>query len=194
MMREYEDGIVLFKAEMTEVWNKVAVTDSALHVYYNANKDKFKTSPKVSYGEIHVATDTLALTIYDSLTRGSDFFTMAERYNEDPTLRTKHNRRDSVNIGTDVASKLADSLAIGEISEPYSLDIGGYSIIKVVEKLPARDKTFEEAGAEISNLLQEDESKRLEKEWLERLKVKYPVKQYKERLPQAFGPGSKLVQ
>ncbi len=51
----------------------------------------------------------------------------------------------------------------------------GYSIIRVLEKDPARDKTFEEAGTELSSAFQEYESKRLEDAWYERLKARYPV-------------------
>ena len=56
----------------------------------------------------------------------------------------------------------------------------GFSIIKVLEKSPAREKTFIETGSELSSAFQEDESKRLENEWYASLLKKYPVNVYKE--------------
>jgi parvulin-like peptidyl-prolyl isomerase len=84
---------------------------------------------------------------------------------------------------------LADSLHVGEISEPIQNDGGGYSIIRVNSKVKPRQKTFDEAGAEVSNKLQEDESRRLEREWVDRLRLKYPVVEHPEVLSKAFtGP------
>jgi hypothetical protein len=63
---------------------------------------------------------------------------------------------------------------------------GGFAIIKLFGSEPAREKTFEEAGAEVSNAYQEAESKRLEQEWLSRIRERHPVKQNRELLPNAF--------
>ena len=69
---------------------------------------------------------------------------------------------------------------------PVEIGNGAYMIIKLLAREPAREKTYEEAGAEVSNLYQEHLSKDLEKQWIDRLKQKYPVKQYKEQLTNAF--------
>ena len=190
-MTEYEDGIVLFKAEQMEVWNRVSVSDSALHAYWEDNKEKFKTIPRVNFAELHVAMDTTALALYDSLSRGADFSDIVDRHGIDASVKETHGVHGFVPITTDELSKLADSLAIGEISDPIAIESGGMSIIKVIAKEPARVKTFDEAGAEVSNALQESESKRLEKAWLDRLQARWPVIQYKDRLVQAFPESSK---
>jgi hypothetical protein len=88
---------------------------------------------------------------------------------------------------TDERTKLADSLAVGTISKPFKFKFG-ISIIRVDKKEPARQKTFEEAGTEISSGFQEYESKRLENEWLDGLRKAYPVIEYKEALKNAFAP------
>jgi len=58
--------------------------------------------------------------------------------------------------------------------------------MKVIKKESERIKTYEEAGAELSNAFQESESKRLEKLWIDRIREKNPVIQYKEQLKNAF--------
>src|SRR5690606_27909103 len=73
----------------------------------------------------------------------------------------------------------------GDFSEPIKVS-GGYSIVKLIEKDPARVKTFEEARAEVAGAFQESESKRLENEYLERLKKRYEPSVYYSELEKAF--------
>ncbi len=191
LMKEYKDGIILFKAEQQEVWNNVSVNDSALKVYYSKNKDRFHFPNRVSYSEIEVDSDTLALALYDSLTHGGDFADFAERYNTDPEIKSKKGMNELAPVDQDDFTKFADSMQVGDISQPQEMTTGGFIIMKVNKKESERIKTYEEAGAELSNAFQESESKRLEKTWIEKVKEKYPVKQYKELLPNAFLPNKK---
>src|SRR2546422_471542 len=165
-MKEYTDGIILYKAEQTEVWNKTSVTDSSLRKYFSENREKFVFPERVKIGEIEVESDTTALMLYDSLKHGSDFASLATRWNEDPDLRSKGGMMGFQIVDTNEVSKQAAALEPGEVSEPIELDNGGYVIVKLYAKEPARRKTFEEAGAEVSNDYQEHISKALEKHWV----------------------------
>jgi peptidyl-prolyl cis-trans isomerase SurA len=88
-------------------------------------------------------------------------------------------------VNTDERTLHADSLAVGSVSAPLPYK-NSYSIIRPNKKEPARLKTFEEAGTEVSSAFQEYESKRLENEWLQGLRRLYPVTEYKEALKNAF--------
>jgi hypothetical protein len=79
----------------------------------------------------------------------------------------------------------ADSLAAGSFSGPFPYR-GTFSIVRLDRREPARQKTFEEAGGELSSAFQEAESKRLETEWLQSLRQRYPVVEHKEVLKNAF--------
>ncbi len=186
LMQEYKDGIILFKAEQQEVWNKVTVTDSALKAYYTKNKERFKYPNRVAYSAIEVDADTLALLIYDSLMHGGDFSEFAERYNTDPDMKAKKGAYDLAPVSQDDFTMLADSMEIGQLSEPRELTTGGYIIMKITKKESERIKTYEEAGAELSNAFQEAESKRLEKLWVDRIRETHPVLTHKELLKDAF--------
>ncbi|MGA2623177.1 MAG: peptidylprolyl isomerase [Bacteroidota bacterium] len=186
LMKEYEDGVVLFKAEQSEVWNNITVSDSALRNYFEQHKSKFMFPERVGYNEIHVSSDTLAFMIYDSLTHGASFGDMAARYNEDPELRSKRGARGLKPLDSDEQAAIATKLKIGEISEPIEMGTGGFSIITAVKRDPPREKTYEEAGAEVSNQYQEFLSKNIEQQWVDRLRQHYTIKQYKERLRDAF--------
>ena len=186
LMKEYTDGIILYKAEQTEVWNKTTVTDSALKAFYAQNKEKFMFPERVNYSEIYIESDTVALSVYDSLTKGADFAGLASRWNDDADLKAKGGAKGFQNVTADDASRHAAALAIGEVSEPIELEGGGYAIIKPIAKEQPRQKTYEEAGAEVSNAYQEYVSKHLEQQWLEKVRLKHPVIQHKELLQNAF--------
>jgi len=90
-------------------------------------------------------------------------------------------------VDADERSKRADSLQAGELSRPFRFK-NGISVVQLHRKEAPRPKSFEEAGTEVSSAFQEYESKRLEKEWLDRLRSLYPVTAYTENLQHAFPP------
>jgi hypothetical protein len=185
-MKEYSDGVILYKAEQMEVWNKTTVSDTALKTFFAANRDKFKFPERVNINEIYLESDTVALMVYDSVTQGVNFTALASRWNDDTNLKAKSGARGMLSVETDEVTRHAATLKAGNTSEPVPLENGGFAIINLVAKEPAREKSYDEAGAEISNLYQEHMSKQLEQEWLDRVRLRHPVKQYKEHLREAF--------
>jgi peptidyl-prolyl cis-trans isomerase SurA len=88
-------------------------------------------------------------------------------------------------ITTDERTAQADSLQPGGISKPFRSKYG-WSIVKLNRKDPSHQKTFEEAGTEVSSAFQDYESKRLEKEWIDSMMRRHPVVTHKEVLGKAF--------
>ncbi len=301
IMKEYTEGILLYQIEQDRVWNRIAVSDSALRLYHGQNKEKFKFPDRVDFSALKVTNDSAAQAFRARLVRGETFERLAAedsaRLNQpksyqtifksgssslsaqtvkvlaavakalqaetelklnliahyDTTgntktrgarlanarlsaiknhlikkLRVAENRlststrlaargvSDSIAaamyvrvdlelagrrplIGpiehavlppaTDERSQHADSLTAGEYSLPFSYQNSWY-IVRLNKKDPSRIKTFEEAGTEVSSAFQEYESKRLEREWLDGLKVAHPVVEYKEVLKHAFAPNN----
>jgi len=186
LMADYRDGIILYKAEQLEVWNRITVTDSALQAYYDVHKTDFMFPAEVTFAEMNFDRDTLAFMVFDSLLQGADFSKLAAVYNFDDTLKAKGGMNVSQPEDLDEVTMAASALKIGEISEPLDVGNGLTMIIKLIAKTPARQKSFEEAGAELSNAYQDYEAKRLENAWLERIKLKHPVVQHREVL--GIGP------
>ncbi len=90
-------------------------------------------------------------------------------------------------ISTDERTQRADSLHEGGITRPFFFK-GAHVIVRLNAKEPARKKTYDEAGTEVSSAFQEYESKRLEQEWLDGLRKRFPVVEKKEALHYAFTP------
>ena len=182
LMKEYEDGILLFRAEQNEVWNKVSVTDSALHAYYESTREKYTWPDRVDVQEIFVPTDSLAKVVTDALKSGKmDFDTAAAKYNQRYTTKQKNGEWGLQPVTTNELTKRAWKMDEGTISDFFKYE-NGYSMIKVLEKDPARDKTFDEANSEVSSAYQEYESNRMENQWIETLRKTYPVVLHPEAL------------
>jgi peptidyl-prolyl cis-trans isomerase SurA len=186
LMQEYEDGVILYKAEQMEIWNKLSITDSTLRGYFETNRDKFVFLNRVGFNEIFVKSDSLAQEISQQLDAGANFDTLAVHYNEESGSELKNGAHGLINVQDSELAQKAWEMEIGKISQPIKTEENGYSIIKVNAKDHARQKSFEEAGVEVSNAFQEYEQKRLEQEWLNRIKTKYPVSTFPEVLQKAF--------
>lgn len=88
---------------------------------------------------------------------------------------------------TDERTQRADTLTVGGTTSPF-LYRGYYTIVRLNAREKAREKTYEEAGPELSSAYQDYESKRLESDWLAQLRQKFPVVEYKPILKSAFAP------
>lgn len=186
LMKDYRDGIILYKAEQLEVWSNVSVTDSALKAYWDEHQAEFKHPAMVTYAEMSFESDTLALTIHDSLTRGADFTELARVHNFDDSLRARGGLNDPQPENLDEITAMLAGMSVGQFTEPLDVGNGIAIIAKLVALDPPKQKTFEEAGAELSNAYQDKESKRIEGLWIDRIRLKHPVVQHRELLKDAF--------
>ena len=185
LLKEYQDGILLYRIEQDEIWKKVVVNDSLLKIYYDENKEKFRWPERVNFAEIFVTSDSLAQVAYKAVLKGKNFNDVAEQY----TMRQGYKEKKGVWGFTpnslNELSRYAAGLPVDSIAPPFA-NSGGWSIVKVVGKDTSHVKSFEESTPELLSAYQENAAKVREQEWLSELKTRYPVMVRKEILPQAF--------
>jgi peptidyl-prolyl cis-trans isomerase SurA len=186
IMKEYEEGVLLFKAEQTEVWNKVVVNDSIMRPYYQENRSKYTWPDRVNIQEIYVPNDSM-VTLVNFLFKKQkiSFDTIAATYNQRTSTKEKNGEWGLLPVTTNELTQKGWTMQVGDVSEFFHYE-NGFSMVKALEKDPARDKTMSEAGSELSSAFQEYESKRLESLWYNSLKARYPVVIIKEALDLAF--------
>lgn len=186
LMDDYRNGIYIFKIQDDEVWGKIKLDSVKLYNHYLATKDKYVWADRVHYKEIYARKDSVINHYYDLLVGGENFDSLAYKFTERPGYRDKFGDFGMQDVSASEITKAAYQLnKPGDFSKPIE-NSGGFSIIQLVMKDPARAKTFEEAKAEVSGSFQEAESKRLEQEYLDSLKKRYkPVINYSE-LEKAF--------
>ena len=185
LMEEYKNGILIFKLQEDEVWNKITIDEDKLRVHYENNKEKYQWPDRVEYAEIFIRSDSLAKEIHKMLQAGEEFDSLTAKYTERPGFKEKYGRHGIKPVLDNALSMKANQLVEGEFSEPF-YHSNGYSIVKLIKKHPAGIKTFEEALPEVSGAVQELESKRLENEYIEFLKANYKPRIYYDKLKNAF--------
>lgn len=185
LMREYEEGTLIYRIDQDEVWNRIAANDSVLHDYYQANLKRFRWPLRVQIGEIFVPSKALADSIYELLAHGSDFDSLAARFTQRPGMKEKNGRWDYMSLRTNALSAIAVSMRDDSIALPIQYE-GGWSIIKKLGKLPVTQKTYEEALPEISSQYREYAAKVREEAWIDSLKKKYRVELNEDVLKSAF--------
>ncbi|MCJ7553654.1 MAG: peptidylprolyl isomerase, partial [Ignavibacteriaceae bacterium] len=189
LMDDYRNGIHIFKLQEEEVWNKVKIDSTGLAEFYESNNEKFVFPDRVTYTELFVRSREAADSYFTEIKSGADFDSLVVNLTERSQVKNKGGRYELQVVGSSEFSKAVDMLQPGEFTEiiPNS---GGFSILRLDVKEPSRIKTFEEARAEVSGAFQESESKRLEQEYIQRLKATYkPVINY-DQLQKAFKPES----
>lgn len=177
MLNEFNDGILLFKAETAEVWDKLKFDSTRARKYFDTTKIKYYTDPMYDITEIYVLSDSLAQEIYKSAINGANFEELAEQYTQRSGYRERSGKMGLVSGNTNKYAKLLAERNITDpiIVQPIKVE-NGYSIMKINKYEPPRLKTFEEAIPDFASKLQEQYQKELLNKWLSNLRKTFPVK------------------
>jgi len=177
ILDEYKNGILLFKVNENEIWGKIKVDTLTMRKYWEQTKEKYITKTKVTYREIYLTTAALRDTVYKKLKAGVSFDELIKQSNRPNSEKPKTQFLEE----DELAKRAGDLKNVGDYSEPFSYN-GGWSIVRLDNKENPRVKTYEEAKAEVSSILQDQQSKALEEEYLNRLRSVYNPKIYPENI------------
>lgn len=182
LMKEYKNGILIFRLQEDEVWENIQIDSAAIYELYEETKDNYVLNDRVKFLEIYSKSDSLINEYYSLLKQGRDFDSLMISVNK----KSINSKNEFIDANSNELSRTAFSLKEeGEFSEIIK-NSKGWSIVKLVEKDPSRIKTFEEAKAEVTSLYQDLESERLEKEYIAKLKEIYKPKLYYEELEKTY--------
>jgi peptidyl-prolyl cis-trans isomerase SurA len=185
-LREYKEGILLYKLEQQQVWNKVSVNDSLLHAYFEEHRGQYTTPDRVNFQEIYVSGDSSkALQLLDSLKAGVEFGDLASRHTMRGNYKDNKGEWGFQTVGENELTQKAWTLEVGQVSGIIRFQ-KGYSIIKVIGKEKSRLKTYEEALSDVSGQYHDYAANRLEEKWLDALRKEFKVTLRKENLRAAF--------
>jgi len=185
LLRDYQDGIVLYRAEQEEVWNTITVNDSLLREFYEPRKENYRWPNRVNFAEIFVLSDSVAKATYDKIRKGEDFLELAEKTTMRAGYKEKKGEWGFLPYNANPLSERAARMAVDSVSEPFKYQ-SGWSIIKTLAFDSARVKTFEEATPELIGAYQDYAAEKLREEWVKDLRQKYSVTENTDVLREAF--------
>lgn len=155
---------------------RITITDEEMTTYFEENKDYFAQEEQVQASHILVEDEATANEVYAKLENGADFSELAAEYSTD-----EQNSESGGDLGlfgrgamVEAFEEVAFSLDINEISEPVQTEFG-YHIIKLVEKIEAKEATYEEAKEEIKSMLFADKMETEYSTWLEEKYSEYEI-------------------
>jgi len=163
--------IILDEAELAR---QVSVDNEALQTFYEQEQDLYtipearkvshiliKASQEVGQDKLTTA-ENKAKDIHAKIVAGADFIETAKKFSEDKLSSENGGDLGLISPGDmDPAfEKALFSLSVGSISEPIKTP-QGYHILKLTEVKPEKQKTFEEAKAEIEKEYRQREAEQI---------------------------------
>lgn len=177
LMREYEEGILLFEATKQLVWDKASSDSTGLMNFHNKNKDKYKWN-KRAVGQLFSVKDSAK----DKVDAIREF---AKNNPTDKILETFNISDKLVSVEERVfeAGKNEEldkiNWEVGAISENQTNKRSAtITFFKIEKLLPSTIKDINEARGYVVS----DYQDYLEKEWIEELQKVYKVKVNKKAL------------
>jgi len=162
LLNEYREGILLFEIMEKEVWNKASQDSIGQQKYYSDHPDKFKAGNRVE-AKIFATTDKAFREEIKKRIAAGDTLTEADlKKFKSVTHFKKYEAKESQIIDQ---INWVPGLHDAEVNQTYYL-------AEISRLIPPGNLTFEEARAKVISEYQDS----LEKEWLIRLRQKYPVK------------------
>ncbi|MCX8050613.1 MAG: peptidylprolyl isomerase [Chlorobi bacterium] len=192
LVREFRDGILLFKVEDQEVWSKLKFDTTLARAYYDSTKSRYMTELSYDLSEIYLLSDSVAKVVAERARQThtkEDFEKLAEEFTQRAGYREKKGYWGKLVVRTSqLASLVAKSTPKeGDIVGPLPFE-KGYAIVRVNAIYPPRQKTFEEAIADIASAVQEIKQRQLTEQWLTSLRTRFPVRYETATINKLFRP------
>ena len=174
LMREYEEGILLFEATRIHVWDKANQDTVGLEKFYNANKAKYTwdEQAKVVEYRVHTSDKGEAEKVY-KLASKKDWEKIDSKFNKKESVVTMTSsmveKEGKPLEGLSFAAKSISALQ-------YDDQIKAFTFKKVESIMPKRQKSLGEARGYVVADYQDN----LEKQWVSDLEKEFPVVVYQD--------------
>lgn len=163
LLKEYYEGILLFDIMEDEVWNKASMDSLGQVKYFNGHRSNYNAGDRIS-GKVYSSTTK---THMDQLRKAIASQDSVQAKKLTDSLRIRFEAGAFEKGDRQVFSKIDWKPGL------YSAENNNLHYVIVVDKiLSPGPKTFQEARAEVIS----DYQNYLEKEWVAKLRRKYPVK------------------
>ncbi len=180
IMDEFRDGLILFRLMEDSVWSAAAQDSAALAAYFEAHRDAYQFPERTRIVEVYSRSDSLLQAVAARLDEGLGLDALAAEWAQDTTGTVS---LDTMLVAGKTNSVFDYALPLDEGAHttliPYRQ---GYVVLVRQGQVPARPKTLDEARTEVVN----DYQQVLEDRLVERLRRKYHVLTFPERLARAF--------
>lgn len=176
LSRDFFEGILLFKVENENVWEKLKFDTLIARKYYDSTKTNYFSDKMYDVSEIFVMNDSIANEIYNKANKGENFAQLASEYTLRPGLREKNGELGLLSAKRSKYAQILNqkNYTQNEIMNPITFE-NGYVILKINSVVEPKQKTFEEAINDISSEVQNIVRQNLLNQWLSGVRNKHKV-------------------
>ena len=178
LMREYEEGILLFEVSKMEVWDKASQDTSGLKKYYNENKEDYYAPVKAQIATYRFTPDQKGFV--------RNVYKHAKNHSPEETSEKYNQKLTSVEIEISEATEGDKNsglvnFAQNMLGEIIYNDDGSVIFNKILNILPKQYRSLEESKGYVIA----DYQQFLEEKWIRTLKKEYNV-EYKNDILNAL--------
>lgn len=190
LMKEFRDGILIFKLEDDLIWSRLKYDEEQGKAFWEKRRDTYVTEPKLALTEIFLYKEDEVKTVQAKLAESPDLFdSLAAQMTQRAGYREKGGRwtlsgAKHTDLVRQVLERAKDPKP-GTVVGPFAYQ-GGQSIVRIDQVEPSRVMTYEEARPEVMSHFIDYLQKKLQDEWIDTLKLKYRVKVDDRTLNQAL--------
>jgi len=167
-----------------ELADKINITETDLQTYYQANQDRYIEPAKASISHILVKYQQQADDLIERIKNGEDFAELAKEFSIDQDTKDNAGIIDTdVRKGSyipfigefpELNDKVFSAKAGDVLSEPFKTE-KGWEIIRVREKYPERQKSFNEVRQQVITALLGQKRQDVQTDLIEQMMNKYNV-------------------
>lgn len=172
---QIEKSVLVLEVTERTVTDRAVWNDASLKEYYDKNSDKFRQPESVKLRLLSTRDEKKGKEALGKIRNNEDFGSIAAKMSED-NYRIKGGDIGYIHRGR-ILQALEDAafkMQPGVVSDLIKAD-GTWYIIKVEEKKPEQQLTFEEAKDKLKKELEEKRSKELNDTWIADLRSKAKI-------------------
>ncbi|GMQ80956.1 MAG: peptidylprolyl isomerase [Rhodothermia bacterium] len=182
-MNEFRDGLILFRLMEDSVWTAASVDSTGLEAFYGPRASSYRFEDRFRIIMISHASDSLLQNVVAKLRSGTELSRLFETVFADSSSLIRVDTTMIEGPSNSIFDKALNQNP-GEVTDPLPYN-NGFLILYNDGIEPAREKTFTEARAQAVN----DYQIVLEEKMIARLRKKYKVALYPDRLQYLLKPG-----
>jgi len=170
-----EKELLAQAAYTRNVTEPAKMSEPALKEYFEKNATKFKQPESAKLRIISTTDEKKAQDILAKIKQGDDFGELAYGLSED-SYRVKSGDIGYIHQGRMLPEidAVAFKLKVGEVSDIIKAE-NNWFIIKVEDKKPEHQMTFEETKAKLQKDLEAERANELKKKWIDSLRAKAKI-------------------
>jgi peptidyl-prolyl cis-trans isomerase C len=164
--------------------SRIHITDTDLQTYYTANKSQYVEPERAKIRHIRVSDEERANALLGEIRQGKDFAEAAKQSSEDESTKADGGLIQSDVVkgspipGIGDANEITDAVFAAEagavLDKPFKTD-KGWEIVKVEEKHPSRQKSFDEVRQQVTMELLRQKREEVQREYIREMMDKHGV-------------------